>query len=89
MANITSSLFGKIWIVIGACNWQDFSLESNCAYLQEIINSIKLKGKNPGILAYPYNWRYYFGDTYACPAAASQPLWYYNSQSRCNNFDDF
>jgi GH25 family lysozyme M1 (1,4-beta-N-acetylmuramidase) len=74
MTNIPSSLFGIIWIYIGG--WSSFSAESNCAYLQELINSIKLKGKNPGIYTYIYNWSNYFGDRYACPAAGSQPLWY-------------
>jgi hypothetical protein len=86
MANIPSSLYARIWFKI---IWAyTFSPESNCAYVQELINSIKLKGKNSGVYVYLSSWALYFGDQYACPAPASQPL-YYEAYSTTCDFHDF
>jgi hypothetical protein len=36
MANIPSSLYGKVWILVE--QWNKFTADSNCAYLQVLIN---------------------------------------------------
>jgi hypothetical protein len=87
MAAIPSSLFRTIWIQV--ITWQGFSAESNCAYLQEFINSVKIKGKNPGVFTNSTMWKLNFVNNTGCPAAASQPLWYNSDESDCNNSNDF
>jgi hypothetical protein len=77
MDNIPSSLYGTVWVGVFVA-WQPFSYESNYAYLQELINSAKLKGKDLGVVG--GLWTVLFGDRYACRAAASQPLMYWGSK---------
>jgi hypothetical protein len=96
MATIPTVLFQTVWIAVGGSDWSSFSSDSNCAYLIELINIFKQKGKNPGIYA-GMEWPSSFGDRYACAKAASQPLMYYSNyhsltspfETKCNNFDDF
>lgn len=81
MAGIPNNLFGMVWIDVetnpsSGCQWTGHDAASNCAFVQETINAIKAKGKNPGIYASVYMWESIMGSRNACPGVASQQLWY-------------
>lgn len=80
-AAIPSNLYGMIWIDVETntspgCGWEQHSHEDNCKFLIELINAIKSHGKVPAIYASAYMWQNIMGSRTACPAAASQQLWY-------------
>ena len=96
MAGIPNNLFGMVWIDVetnpsSGCSWSGHDAASNCAFLQETINAIKAKGKNPGIYSSVYMWETIFGSRAACPGAASQQLWYahYDNNPSFSDFSSF
>jgi GH25 family lysozyme M1 (1,4-beta-N-acetylmuramidase) len=80
-SGVPSSLYGMVWLDIetnpsSGCSWSGHDAASNCAYVQELVNAIKAKGKNPGIYASIYMWESIMGSRGACTGVAGQPLWY-------------
>jgi GH25 family lysozyme M1 (1,4-beta-N-acetylmuramidase) len=96
MAGIPNNLFGMVWIDVETnpstgCSWSGHDSASNCAFLQEIVNAIKVKGKNVGIYATLYMWETIFGSRTACPGVATQQLWYahYDNNPSFSDFSSF
>jgi hypothetical protein len=95
MDAISANLYGMAWIDVesnpsSGCGWGN-DYDGNCAFLTEIVNAIKARGKNPGIYASMYQWQTILGSTYACPGLASQQLWYahYDNNPSFSDFNPF
>ncbi|CAM5999503.1 unnamed protein product [Sphagnum balticum] len=95
MAGISANLYGMIWVDVetnpsSGCGWTS-DYNGNCAFLTEIINRIKSKGKVPGIYASRYMWQTIFGSFTGCGAVASQQLWYahYDNSPSFSDFQTF
>ncbi len=95
MNAIPANLYGMIWIDVetnpsSGCGWSS-DTNSNCAFVNEIINRIKSKGKVPAIYATAYMWQTIMGSRGACPSAASQQLWYahYDNNPSFSDFSSF
>ena len=92
IAAIPGNLYGMVWIDVetnpsSGCGWgSDYT--GNCNYVNELINRIKYHGKVPAIYASTYMWQTIMGNTKACPAAASQQLWYAHYDNS-PSFSDF
>ena len=93
---IPGNLYGMVWIDIesnpsSGCSWSGHDANSNCQFVNDIINRIKAKGKHPGIYASAYQWQTIFGSRNACPSAASQQLWYahYDNSPSFSDFSSF
>ena len=96
MGAISGSLYGMVWIDVetnpsSGCGWGGHDANSNCAFVQEIINRIKYHGKVPAIYATAYMWQTIFGSRSACPSVASQQLWYahYDNNPSFSDFSSF
>lgn len=92
-SSVSSSLYGMVWLDIETnpstgCSWAGHDAASNCAYVTELVNAIKAKGKNPGIYASIYMWESIMGSRNACPGVAGQPLWYAHYDNN-PSFSDF
>lgn len=92
MNAIPSNLYGMIWIDVetnpsSGCGWTG----DNCGFLAEIISRIKAKGKVPAIYSSVYMWQQIMGGRTACPAIASQQLWYahYDNSPSFSDFSSF
>lgn len=95
MNAIPANLYGMIWIDVetnpsSGCGWSS-DTNSNCAFVNEIINRIKSKGKVPAVYATAYMWQTIMGSRNACPSAASQQLWYahYDNNPSFSDFSAF
>lgn len=95
MNAIPANLYGMIWIDVetnpsSGCGWSS-DTNSNCAFVNEIINRIKSKGKVPAVYATAYMWQSIMGSRNACPSAASQQLWYahYDNNPSFSDFSAF
>ncbi len=96
MATISESLYGSVWVDVetnpsSGCSWSGHDSASNCAFLTEILNRIKAKGKNAGIYASKYMWQSIFGSFTACASVASHDLWYahYDNSPSFSDFSSF
>jgi len=92
MAAIAGNTYGMVWVDVetnpsSGCGWTS-DHNANCAFLTEIINHIKSKGKTPGIYATRYMWQTIFGSFTACGGVASQQLWYAHYDNS-PSFSDF
>ena len=93
---ISASLYGKVWIDVETnpstgCSWSGHDAASNCAFVTEIVNAIKAKGKGVGIYASVYMWETIMGSKTACPGVASAALWYahYDNNPSFSDFTSF
>lgn len=81
VAGIPSSLYETVWIDIetnpsAGCSWAGYEANSNCQYLNDIINALRSNGKNIGVFSSGFMWNSIFGNRAACPSVAGYPLWY-------------
>lgn len=77
MNSIPSNLYGRVWVNVEinpVCGWNVVS--TNCAYIKEMVNAIKSRGKKAGIYSGKGHWGAIMGSLEACPELASEPLWY-------------
>ena len=92
MTAISSNLYGMVWIDVEnnpspGCGWgSDYN--GNCAFLTEIVNRVKSRGKVPAIYASRYMWQTIFGSFTGCSSVSSQQLWYAHYDG-VPNFSDF
>ena len=76
------SNYGMIWLDIetnpsSGCSWASFSGSSNCAYVNELVNAVRARGKVPGIYSSYYMWEAIMGGAQNCGQhGGSVPLWY-------------
>ena len=70
------------------CSWNDFSGDSNCDYIAELVQAIRNQGKVPGIYSSYYQWQNIMGDPSSCTGLGNVPLWYAHYDNWMS-FDDF
>jgi hypothetical protein len=71
------------------CSWASESAESNCEYIQELVNALKASGKQVGIYTSSYEWNLVVGSKQACPDVANNiPLWYAHFDNSAS-FNDY
>lgn len=95
MAAISNNLYGMVWIDVetnpsSGCGWGS-DHTGNCNFIIETINRIKSHGKVPAIYSSKVMWTNIMGSAGACPAAASQQLWYphYDGSASFSDFSAF
>ena len=71
------------------CSWDGHSFESNCQYMEDLVNAIKSHGKKAGIYASHYMWTQILGSATACPNFTDVPLWYahYDNKKTFSDYD--
>lgn len=85
--------FGYLWVDVETnpspgCSWAASTPEDNCAFLEQLVNQIALRGKPPGIYASNFMWNQIMGSSTACQKFKSYPLWYPH-YDKLQTFDDF
>lgn len=84
---IPSNLYGMIWLAISdSRRWKD--IDTNCAYVQELLSAVKKRGKRTGILTLENDWNSVVANSTACQMLGNEPLYYIEFDAK-PNFDDF
>ena len=93
---MAGSNYGTIWLDIETntspgCSWSSFSHESNCEFVNELVEVVKSRGKPVGIYASYYMWENIFGSPSNCPGHGALPLWYphYDKDPSFSDFKPF
>lgn len=73
--------FGMVWIDVevnpsSGCGWDQYSADSNCDYLMQLIGAVQNSGRQVGVYTSIYEWSTVMGSQGACTQAGSVPLWY-------------
>lgn len=83
-----------VWVDVEAnpssgCKWTDAN--SNCQFLQELVNALKGHGMHVGIYASSSQWQSIFGARGNCPYFTGQQLWYahYDNNPSFSDFSSF
>ena len=71
------------------CRFSDYSHESNCQFIVELLDTINNYQRTAGTYTSPYEWELVMGSQTACPEAANYgPLWYAHYDN-VKSFDDY
>jgi GH25 family lysozyme M1 (1,4-beta-N-acetylmuramidase) len=79
--DVPQSLYNTIWVAIEknlspGCNWETYTAQSNCQYVQQLIAAAVNTGKKVGIYSSLIDWISIFRDKGACYQFGNYPLWY-------------
>ncbi len=95
-SGIPNNLFSMVWLDIETnpstgCSWSGHDAASNCAFIQELVNAVKAKGKSVGIYSSVYMWESIVGSKGACTGVGNVPLWYahYDNSPSFSDFSAF
>ena len=84
---------GTIWLDVETnpspgCSWALGSFQSNCEFMQQLVDALKQNGRTVGIYASHYMWIQIFGSASYCTDLNDLPLWYAHYDNK-QTFDDY
>jgi hypothetical protein len=81
LKDISASLYDNVWIsvqknVSPGCDWNVYSADSNCQYVQQMLSEVEKSGKRVGILSSLTDWQTIFRTSAGCYQINKYPLWF-------------
>lgn len=70
------------------CAWTNYSGESNCQYLKDILSWFKKYNIFAGVQGTQYSWETLFGNSTSCLLEEAVPLWWISWDNK-PDYDDF
>ena len=85
--------YGMIWLDIETnpspgCSWDGRGADSNCAFVNELLQAGRARGKQVGIYSNYYMWSSIMGAPGNCNTLGQVPLWYAHYDN-WESFQDF
>lgn len=94
--HLADTFYGYIYVDVETnnspgCGWGDYSFDSNCQFIEDLVNQIVKRGKSPGIYASGYMWKQILGSVTACQKFSQYPIWYphYDKVASFSDFTEF
>ena len=93
VGNLTQSKYGRIWLDIeinpwAGCGWENYTFESNCQFIHEMVDELRALKQNVGIYSSHYEWINLLGNDTYCSDFTDIPLWYAHFD-KDPSFDDY